>query len=52
MATNWQMERFMVRHRMKQKIVELSKKYPVSDIKPMSRVIGQQQLFDWNNTTY
>ncbi len=52
MNTNGQMERFIVRHRMKQKIVELSKKYPVSDIKPISRVNGQQQLFDWNNTTY
>lgn|GEM_PF-2035502 len=52
MNLNWQMERFIVRHRMKQKIVELSKKYPVADIKPISRVNGQQQLLDWSNTTY
>ncbi|VVB59988.1 Uncharacterised protein [uncultured archaeon] len=49
---NHRAERFIMRHRMKQKIVELSRKYPVSDIKPASRVYGQQQLFDYSEVIY
>ncbi len=45
---NHRAERFIVRHRMKQKIVELSRKYPVSDIKPTQKVYGQQQLLDYS----